>query len=229
MQTTTSIRNRFSNDGNNAREIVPAALRWPAQVISYVFHPLFIPVYVTAFVIYMYPYLFSGLSERRSFLVLMSVFINLCFLPAFVVFLLWRLKFIGSIMLRTQKERIIPYVASLLFYFWTWYVFKNQSDIPPVLVQFALGAFLAVCGAWMANIFFKISMHTVAAGGMVCFMLLLAFSGDLHMGFYVSIAILATGLIATARLLVSDHSVFEVYFGLAVGILAQLLAAKIVG
>lgn len=205
----------------------PAILRWPAQLISYVFHPLFIPVYVTSFIVFKYPYLFSGLGNKEQIRIIISIFINLSFFPALVVFLLWRLKFSSSIMLRTQKERIIPYVACLTFYFWAWYVLKSQPEIPRVLVQFVFGSFLAVCVAWMANIFVKISMHTIAAGGMAAFMLLIAFNGDMAMGVYLSVAILIAGLVATSRLLVSDHSYFEIYTGLIGGILSQVVAAWI--
>ncbi|MGV3764934.1 MAG: hypothetical protein ACO1NW_02360 [Chitinophagaceae bacterium] len=200
-------------------------LRALAQLVSYVFHPLFIPLYVTAFIVYQYPYFFAGFDNRGHIKVLMSVFINLCFFPALVVFLLWRLKFASSIMLRTQKERIIPFAASLVFYFWAWYVFREQPQMPRMFVQFLFGAFLGVSGAWMANIFIKISMHTTAMGGMAAYMLLLAFNGDIAMGGYLSIALLLSGLVGTARMLVSDHTNIEVYTGFAVGALAQLIAA----
>ncbi|HEY8388359.1 MAG TPA: hypothetical protein VIK74_07130 [Parasegetibacter sp.] len=204
---------------------VPAVLKAVANLLSYVFHPLFIPLYVTAFVLYVYPYYFSGFDSRAHFRILVTVFINLCFFPALVVFLLWRLKFSKNIFLKTQRDRIIPYAASLIFYFWAWQVFKNQTDIPAIFVQFIFGAFLSICGAWMANIFVKISMHTTALGGMAAFLLFLAFADSGAMGAYLAIAIFIAGLVGTARLLVSDHTYFEIYTGYTVGILCQVAAA----
>jgi hypothetical protein len=83
---------------------------------------------------------------------LLSVIVSTLLLPAFAVFLLWRLQFIKSIFLRTQRERIIPYAIAIIFYFWVWNVFNNLSDSPLAAKQFLLGVFLSVCAAWMANI-----------------------------------------------------------------------------
>jgi hypothetical protein len=42
------------------------------------------------------------------------------------------------------------------------------------------------------------------------------------------IAIIIAGLVCTARLLISDHSTKEIYTGLMVGVLSQVVAAVVV-
>src|ERR1700753_2670709 len=106
----------------------PAPVRAAAHIISFVFHPLFIPAYVTAFLLFVDPYAFAGVSMKFKIFRLISVFFNTGFIPGFAVFLMWRLRLIQSVVLRTQKERIIPYAAAMIFYFWAWYVFHNQHD-----------------------------------------------------------------------------------------------------
>ena len=76
----------------------------------------------------------------------------------------------------------------------------------------------------MSNIFFKISMHAIAMGGMLMFALLFAFNDSYSSGLYLSVAMLIVGLVCTSRFLVSDHSAREIYSGLVVGMLAQLIA-----
>ena len=66
----------------------------------------------------------------------------------------------------------VGFIVAMIFYWWTRYVFRNLPDIPPVAVHFLLGAFLAVCGAWMCNIFYKMSMHAVAMGGLIVLFLI---------------------------------------------------------
>jgi hypothetical protein len=44
------------------------------------------------------------------------------------------------------------------------------------------------------------------------------------MGFYISIVLLLSGILATARLMNDDHHPFELYMGIFVGILAQVIA-----
>jgi hypothetical protein len=202
----------------------PTPVRALAHLVSYVFHPLFVPAYVTAFLLFIDPYSFAGVPVKFKLFRLISVFFNTGFIPGFAVFLMWRLKLIQSMYLRTQKERIIPYAAAMIFYFWAWYVFHKQQDNPQSFLNFLLGSFLAICAAWFLNIINKISMHAIAMGGMVQFFLLQAFGQQDVTGFYFSIALLIAGLVCTARFIVSDHSQREVYFGLAAGALCQLVA-----
>ena len=199
-------------------------LRGLAHLVSYLFHPLFISAYVMAFLIFFHPYAFAGFDQRTRVFRFLNIVFNTAFLPAFSVFLLWRLQFVQSMMLRTQKDRIIPYIAAMIFYFWVWHVFRNLEDIPPAAVHFLLGSFLAICGAFFFNIFYKVSMHAIAMGGALMFFLLFGFHDIYGSGLYIAVALLLTGLVCTSRLIVSAHSGFEVWTGLFIGMLTQLIA-----
>jgi len=202
----------------------PAPLRFLSQLVSYVFHPLFLTAYVTAFLLYIHPYAFAGMAPKQKVYTLISVFFSTGFLPAFAVLLMRALGFVQSFQLRTQKERIIPYVAAITFYFWIWYVFHNLQDIPQYYVKFLLGTFLGVCAAWMFNIRYKISMHATGVGGVMMFFLLLVLQQKEETALYLAASILIAGLVCTARFIVSDHSPRDVYSGLIVGALCQLAA-----
>jgi hypothetical protein len=202
-------------------------LRWPAHFFSLLFHPLFLPTYVTAFLLYIHPYAFAGLVEKFKVFKLFGVFFTTAFLPAFSVFLMRRLGFIESIFLRTQKDRIIPYVTAMIFFFWAWYVSKNQSENPPALTAFLLATFLANIAALMANIYFKISMHAIAAGALFLFFCWLSLTSNFSFTVYLSAATVITGLICTSRFIVSDHRAFEIYGGLLAGVICQAVAIAV--
>lgn len=198
-----------------------------AHFFSWVFHPLFIPAYVTIFLAFIHPYAFVSLSERGKIFKLIFVVVNTAVFPGFAVFLMWRLKFIQSIFLKTQKERIIPYAAAMIFYFWAWYVSRSLENSEEVFTGFLFGSFLTVVAAWLVNIYFKVSMHAMAIGGMAFFILWVSFSGDGTSGIYPSIAFLIAGFVCTARMIISDHKPVEIYMGLLIGILCQVLAIVI--
>jgi hypothetical protein len=206
---------------------VPAATRFLASVLSVLFHPLFIPLYVSVFLMYWHPTVFAGFSAIQKIRILGTIFVNLTLLPAFTVFLLWRLKFIDNIFLKTTKERIIPYAAMMFFGFWAWNVFNHLAYSPPLFTDFLLGTFIAVIAGWLANIYYKISMHGLAIGGMLFFVIYLSLTTEGSGGQYISAALLIAGLTATSRLLVSDHKGFDVYSGILVGAASQLIAATI--
>jgi len=206
----------------------PVAVRVFGHLVSFVFHPLFIPSYITAFLVYADPYAFAGVADRLKMFKVLSVVFSTAFLPLFSVALMKQLGFIESIFLRTQKDRIIPYIVSMIFYFWAWYVSKNVHD-NPAQTAMLLAVFLSCIAGMMANIYYKISMHGIAVGALLVFFMWLAFNGVVGGGSLLSIAILITGLVCMARFIVSDHNPFEVYSGLLAGALCQLVGIAIAG
>jgi hypothetical protein len=214
METTTQV--------SNAKPSL--LLTIPAKVISYVFHPLFIPTYVFIFLMYQVPYEFVDISDYQLKLRLFSIFWLTAFFPAFAVFLLWRLKFSESIFLRTQKERIVPYIITMFFYWWMYYLSRNFTDQPAVLKFFYMGIFVATVFGLVLNNYYKISLHAMAMGGALAAIILFAMYYQLPLGISMSIATLITGIVCTSRFLVSDHTNKEIYAGLFVGVLCQLVA-----
>ena len=216
----------------NTQAAYPLPQPWPlklaARLVSYIFHPLFIPVYISAYLIYKYPYSFAALQPEQKLLRFLSLSIITCFFPAVTVFLLWRLKFAESIMLRTQKERIIPYVACIIYYWWAFYVSRTLPGSPAILTYFLLGLFLSVSVALMANNYFKISMHGLGVGGAVAYFMLLANVSAEHIGPVLALVTVLGGMVCTARLIISDHHPIEVYTGVFVGAICQLVGFWVV-
>ena len=202
----------------------PVGIQLTAKIISYIFHPVFIPVYITWFLVFVHPYLFAGFTGQSKMIVMIQAFVMFTFFPAVTVLLLKALKFINTIYLTTQKDRIIPFIACGTWYFWIWYVWRNLPDYPREIVIFAMAIFIASGLGLLANIYMKISMHAIAMGVMITFVLLLAFNQAIPFGIYISAALLIAGVVCTARFIVSDHTQKEVYAGLLVGIVSQLIA-----
>jgi len=213
---------------NSNVSIWPAPVRLFGHLVSFIFHPLFIPSYIASFLIYVDPYAFAELDAKRRLFKLFFVVFSTTFLPLFSVLLMKQLGFIKSLFLRDQKDRIIPYIVCMIFYFWAWYVAKNLHD-NPAFIAMLLAVFLSCIAGMMVNIYYKISMHGIAAGALFVLFLWMAFSGHLATGIYLSAAILITGLVCTARFIVSDHNSFEIYSGLLVGGLCQLVAIAFAG
>ena len=201
----------------------PLWIQLAAKFISYVFHPLFIPLYITYFIIQIRSYQFAGISDWGNLRILLQVFVNCTFLPLASILLLRALNFIDSVFLKTQKDRIIPYIICMIFYFWNWYVFKNNREVKD-LVSMSMAIFNASVFGFLVNISMKVSMHAIAVGVMATFLALLAFTDSSSFSLYLSIAVLIAGVVCTSRLIVSDHSQREIYYGLLIGIFSQLAA-----
>jgi hypothetical protein len=213
----------MNNNGHAAEApLFHPALRIAAKVVSYVFHPLFIPVYMGWAFVYVLR-LFPALDPFRKTMLIIQFFVSYTLLPLATVLIAKALGFVQTVYLKTHKDRIIPYIASMIFYFWMWYVSKNLG-FPKESVMFSLAVFLATCLGVFFNTYFKVSMHALSMGVVVTLFLLLSLQSDVNLGPYLSMALFIAGLVCTARLLNSDHLPFEVYAGLSLGAVAQIIA-----
>jgi hypothetical protein len=202
----------------------PTLLRYIGNFISYIVHPLFIPTYFFLYLMQVLPYEFVGITEWQLTLRLFSVFWLTAFFPAFAVFLMWRLKLSESIFLRTQKERIIPYVITMFFYWWMYYLSRNFTDQPLVLKFFYFGIFIASALGLIINNFMKISLHAMGVGGFLTAVILVGLYYSVDNAIWTLLAIIITALVMSARMIVSDHSKQELILGFFIGLLTQVMA-----
>jgi hypothetical protein len=202
-------------------------IRTIARVVSVIFHPLFIPVYIACFLIYTTS-AFPGFDAKEKGLLVLRFFVMYTVFPLATILLAKGLGFIQSIYLHTQKDRIIPYIACGLYYFWMWYVLRNQPEFPRQLVMLSLAIFIASSAGLILNSYLKISMHALSLGVGVAFIYLVGFLSGTSFGIYISISLFIAGLVCSARLINSDHHPAEIYIGLVIGIASQLAAYWIV-
>ena len=202
----------------------PKLLRYIAKFISFIFHPLFIPTFFMYFLIIVVPYKFEGISPWQLKMRVFSVFWLTAFFPSFAVFLLWRLKFSESIFLRTQKERIIPYVITMFFYWWMYYLSRNFKDQPIDLKYFYFGIFIATSLGLIVNNFIKVSLHAIGISGLLMAILLVSMNYPTINLIWLLFVILIAGIVISARMIVSDHTKQELMVGFGIGIFTQLIA-----
>lgn len=224
MSDSTFISGRPNSESGPAERHPSSALRMVATVLSYLFHPLFIPIYVVAFLLYLQPLVFAGFSMAEKKQTLLIIILNLVFFPLITVLLLKALGFIDSLYLRSQKDRIIPYIATGIFYFWAYTVFKQQPHYPLLLTSFVLGAFLAASAALIVNIYFKVSMHALGLGGWLGLFLIMTGSNSLLVIWPLAMLVLISGLVLTSRMILGSHGPKDIYAGLFGGIASQYIA-----
>jgi hypothetical protein len=202
--------------------LFPKYVVFISKVASVIFHPLFIGIYLAAFLLFIHPSYFLGFTDQSKLLKLLTIVNNNVFFPLLVVALLRGLGFSNSVQLKTQRERIVPYIASITFYFWTYYVFRSQPENPTILVLMCRGMFMASSIALIANNYFKISMHAIACGGMIGLFILTIQDGTMSSGIPMMFGFFVTGLVFTSRKIISDHTWFDLIVGFIVGLICQL-------
>lgn len=225
MTDATHTEQVMEQRGTNSK-----VLRVLANVVSYLLHPMFAAVMMTYMLYLLSPVTFVQYEKNDQVvfgggidLVLIQIAISTIVFPVIVVLILKGLGMIESIQMRTRKERIIPLIASMVFYWWVSHVFKS-NDAPVILQTVLRGAYWSLILVFLASIFFKVSMHTAAAGGMLGILTILLVTSPVEMSIPFFIGILVAGIIGTARMLLGAHTQFEVWIGYALGFVAQFAA-----
>ncbi|MEI8279520.1 MAG: hypothetical protein WCG87_07125 [Bacteroidota bacterium] len=199
-------------------------LRFLANVVSVICHPVLLPTFMAFVLFKLDAASFAGLTAKQMNMWLLSIGITTLFFPVFSILLMKALGFIESIQLHTPKDRIIPLLAIMIFYFWVNHVLGNVPNVPLILHVLSLGCFWGVIVVFMVTIFFKVSMHTAGAGGMLGMMIVLLMHNTINMWIPLLVGIVIAGLIGTARMLLRAHTASEIWLGYILGIIVQVSA-----
>ena len=200
-------------------------LRTIASLVSYIFHPVFMPAAMT-FVLFLLgrDTVFAGITDKTFYLWWVMIILNTVGFTLLSVGLMKGLGFIKSIYMHDPKDRIIPLIAIMVFYFWANHVISNTEGVPIILHTLTLGSFWGIIAIFMANIFFKVSMHTAGAGSMLGILSILMFTNPVNMVLPFFVALILAGIIGTARMILGAHRIWEVWAGYALGFIVQVAA-----
>lgn len=214
-------------------------MKYFAQSISVIFHPLLISLYVLLACLVINPYLFGVQDTKSKGVIIISVFLLSVFFPVLSILMMKSLGLIHSLEMKDTKERIGPMIATAVFYLWLYVNIKDNTVIPGAYSFFVLGATIGLFLAFFINTFQKISLHGVGMGGLLVAMLIIGdrFSygsfliqlGEQHI-YHINIimvymvVIMIVGITLSSRLFLNAHSREEIYGGLLVGSASQLIA-----
>ncbi len=193
-----------------------------AQFISVVFHPLLIPSYVLLLLFQIRVHFIMILPQDYRYLLLLIVVLSTCVMPALIMFILLKLKYVKSLQMESRQERIAPLVIMAIFFYGTHYLLK-QSPYNSIFNLFMLGATMLVLISLLLNYLTKISIHMVAIGGMLGTFIgfSLAFQYPMHTMLYAMIIV--AGATAYARLKLGAHAPYQVYGGFLLGSVSMSL------
>ncbi len=195
-----------------------------AEIISWIFLPLFMPVYGLLLVMYIpnnQDYLFNEdnlffLTDSAKYAILYMFFIFSVLAPSLSFIVLRRMNVISTIDMEDKRERLIPMlimlVYCLLLYF--LFIYKAQNNILPKYI-YALplsGIFVTVTFS-LINRWIKISLHAGGAGILCGFLFSYGIAQAEFSVWTLMFAIFASGLTLSARLFLQKHSPLEVYSG----------------
>ncbi|MFV0565898.1 MAG: hypothetical protein ACK5NB_08715 [Flavobacteriaceae bacterium] len=190
--------------------------------ISFIFHPLLMPIIGTLFYFWKSPRYFPS---QMVYAKLVSLSILTLILPILICFLLKTLGKIKSGNLETTTERILPLGIYCIVVFIIIERVVTPSQIP-ALYYFFLGILISNLICLVLALFkFKASIHMIAVSGLFMFFVVLGFHFGINLNNTLAFTSIVIGTVATSRLHVKAHTFREIIVGFFVGLLPQVLLA----
>jgi len=198
-------------------------MRYLLNAISYIFHPLFIPIGGTLCYFLTTPTYNSLQLQSGNIL---PIFILTIIIPIILFFILKNLGLITSIFAPNLEERKYPLYLSMIIYLMILYKVIPLNYINE-LYYFFVGLLIATF-ATLLLLFLKIksSIHLLGMGSILIYLIGLSIHFEINITFAIAIFTLMTGLVATSRLFMEAHTKIELLIGFMIGSCSQLFVLK---
>jgi len=192
-----------------------------SKVISFFFHPIFMPTYAI-FLLFVFSPLFSdfmSMSQKIQIVQLTIIFTLL--LPIFSVLILKKFNVVTSIYMEKREERRWPLLFTIIWYYLLFRLL-DSIHIQYLVIQLLFGAMLILLLAIIVSNFWKISLHMLGVGGVLgAFLAIQAlFGGNI---FLIITLLFCAGLVGFARVNENAHTLKQVYLGFLVGFCTEFL------
>lgn len=198
-------------------------MRLFSKLVSYIFHPIFLPLAGTISYFLITPkYTTIELKSGN----ILPIFILTIIIPILSFFILKNIGVVNSVFLTKPKERRYPLMINLILLFMILLkVIPDNYTIELYFFFLGLIAATSTC-LFLLLIGFKTSLHMMGMGSILMFLIALSFHFERNIVIAISFMLFASGVVATARLYLKAHSRAELLIGFMVGITSQLLTIK---
>ena len=191
-----------------------------SKILSFIFHPIFIPTYSLFLIFMLVPYFsdFTTISQKKQIIELSVIFTLL--LPILSILVLKKIKVIDSLSMENKEERRWPLLFTIG---WNYMLFNLLVTIQAhyLIIRLILGAMLILFIAIIISNFWKISLHMLGIGGLVGVFCALNFL----LGGYISLIVILlffSGLVGYSRINENAHNLNQIYCGFIIGVIIEL-------
>ncbi|MFX0555509.1 hypothetical protein ACOCEA_01850 [Maribacter sp. CXY002] len=192
-------------------------------IVSYIFHPIFMPIGGTLAYFIITPK-YNPLETQSGNI--LPIFILTVIIPIITFLILKNLGLASTVFMPTLSERKYPlYIHILLL------LLVLIKVIPNNYISELYFYFVGLLGAAFASLIllyfkFKASLHVVGVGGLLMFLINLSIHFEINVIIAISLFTLSLGLVASSRSYLKAHSKSELFVGLCIGLLSQLLTVR---
>ena len=194
-------------------------IRVVAQLVSLIFHPVFVPLYTVWLYFYLSPRFF--LPANRYFLILYLSIVGVLIPLLFFGVVLWTKAFSGYRLVYPEERLIFSVIMAVVYAVLFQKIYKYHQFVE--LFPFFIGIILSVLALAVYNYFkSKPSIHAMAISGSITFFLTWSYYSQINILNYLSLMIVMAALVMASRVYLDAHNLKDIVRGIFIGILMQL-------
>ncbi len=191
-----------------------------ARIMSMIFTPFYLPI-VGLIALFIFSYM-SLLPMIYKLVMLAMVYLLTVVAPSLLIHLYRLCQGWTSHELGRKERRLVPYIISIVCYFacFFWMEYRNTPRVISIIVVVAL-TIQMVCA--LINIWWKISTHTAAIGGVAGGLVSYSIAFSFNPLWWLCFVLILAGAVGTARMILRQHSLSQVVTGFLVGAACAIL------
>lgn len=191
-----------------------------ARIMSMIFTPFYLPI-VGLIALFIFSYM-SLLPMMYKLVMLAMVYLLTVVAPSLLIHLYRLCQGWTSHELGRKERRLVPYITSIVCYFacFFWMEYRNTPRVISIIVVVAL-TIQMVCA--LINIWWKISTHTAAIGGVAGGLVSYSIAFSFNPLWWLCFVLILAGAVGTARMILRQHSLSQVVTGFLVGAACAIL------
>ena len=188
--------------------------------MSMIFTPFYLPI-VGLIALFIFSYM-SLLPMMYKLVMLAMVYLLTVVAPSLLIHLYRLCQGWTSHELGRKERRLVPYIISIVCYFacFFWMEYRITPRVISIIVVVAL-TIQMVCA--LINIWWKISTHTAAIGGVAGGLVSYSIAFSFNPLWWLCFVLILAGAVGTARMILRQHSLSQVVGGFLVGAACAIL------
>ena len=192
-----------------------------ARILSMICTPFYLPITGLA-ALFLFSYM-SLLPWQFKLIVLVMAYLFTILLPTVLIHIYRRYQGWTSRELGAKERRMVPYAISILCYFICFYA-MNLFNMPTFMSRILVAALLIQVVCALINVWWKISTHTAAMGGLAGALAAFSLLFDFNPVWWLCLIVGLSGMVGSARIILKQHNQAQVYAGFAVGLIGAFFA-----
>lgn len=198
-------------------------MRYFLTLISYLFHPVMVPIAGTAAYFMVTPKYTPTPVQVAS---LLPVGILTVVIPIICFLILKNFGLVQTAFLAGRTERAYTLIIVLGLYLMVLLKVLPNTHSPELYYYFV--GLVAALGAILFAMIFRVrcSLHMVGMGSLLMFLIALSIHFETNVTLAISLLTLFAGLVASSRLYLGAHGRLRVLIGFFIGFLAQLFTVS---